>query len=187
MSDLQGTIKEQIIAAKAMPKPWELRLHKPSSTKPLKTVRPRHRMAVALHMGGYDNVQIAAHLGYTPQRISAIINSKHPGIAACKAEFASKVALATGDVVLRFHSEANKCLDKLIQIRDRDDAPISEQRQSALAILDRAGYTPIKKQINIDSQIPFQELRGVVDRLDSANEVVVRKSEWSVKSFATGG
>lgn len=186
MSDIQGTIKEQIIAAQAIPRPWELRLHKPAAAKPPKRIRPRHRMIIALHMGGYSNVDIAKYLGYTPQRVSTVINAKHPELAECKREFANKVALATGDVVMRFHAESGKCLDKLIEIRDRPDAPISEQRQSALAILDRAGYTPIKKQINLDTQIPFPELQSVIGKLDSANEVFVRRDEWAVKSLPTG-
>ena len=192
MSDLQGTLKEQIIAATEAVKsgrmPWDMPRTGKLTNLPPKRIRPRHKMVVALHMAGWTNVEIANQLGYTDGRVGIILQSQHPALREVRKEMADKVAVATGDIVLRFHQESGKSLDTLIEIRDAAASPVSERRQSALAILDRAGYTPIKKQINLDATVPVQELTGVIDQLDRANEVFVRKSEWEVKTIlpATG-
>jgi transcriptional regulator with XRE-family HTH domain len=186
MSDHQGTLKEQIIAATQGHKPWEVIRSTQSTNRPPKKIRPRHRMAAALQAAGFTNKEIAEKLGYTEGRISVILRSKHPQLQEVRKEIADRIALETGDMALRFHMEAPKSLDTLINIRDNAQSPTSERRQSALAILDRAGYTPIKKQINLQGNVPAPELREVITELDRANEVFERRREWEVKSLPTG-
>ncbi len=187
MSDIQGTLKEQIIAAAEAVRrgemPWDRRASGRNTNVPPKKIRARHKMAVALSMAGWKNIEIAKQLGYTEGRISIILNSQHPDLRAVRKEMADRVAVESGDIVLRMHQESGKSLDTLIEIRDDRESPRSERRQSALAILDRAGYTPIKKQINLDAGAPVQELTQVVSQLDKANEVFVRRQEWEVKSL----
>lgn len=184
--DIQGTLKEQIIAATEAVKrgdmPWQKKAGV-ASNRPPKRIRPRHKMAVALSMAGWKNTEIAKQLGYTETRISIILQSQHPDLRAVRKEMADRVAMESGDIVLRFYQESGKSLDTLIEIRDDRESPRSERRQSALAILDRAGYTPIKKQINLDASAPTQELSNIVSQLDKANEVFARSQEWAVKTL----
>lgn len=186
MSDIQGTLKEQIIAAQAMPKPWEVIRGDRKNNAPPKKIRPRHKIAVAMQAAGFMNKEIAERLGYTEARISVILGSKHPILQAVRKEIADRIALETGDIALKFHLESAKSIDTIIEIRDDKEAPKSVRLQSALAILDRAGYTPVKKQLNLTANTPVSELQGVVDQLDRANEVFARRSEWEVKSLPTG-
>lgn len=182
MSDFQGALKELIMpagsGARTTPKPWSG--GQPKGAVVGKHVRARHKLVVALAVAGYRNSEIAAELGYTPGRVSIILNSKHPELAEHRSQIQNQVAINTGDLVLSFHAESRKSLNTLVKIRDKEDAPLSEQRLSALAILDRAGYSPVKKQINVDATLPAQELHSIMGQIEHANEVAARRSEWQI-------
>jgi hypothetical protein len=185
MTDFQGALKELILPPSAKPMPWEQhRVGNRGSTignRQLQRVRPKHKIMVSMHMAGWSNEEIARELGYKPSRVGTILQSQNPVLLKHREEVNDAVSRKVGDLVLRFRMESAKSLDTLVQIRDKEDAPSSERRLSALAILDRAGYTPVKKQINLDANIPYQELKGVVGQLESANEVVLRRDEWVIK------
>lgn len=186
MSDFQGTLKELILPPESKPKPWET-VRAPFSGQPRrKNVRPRHKMVVALHMAGHTDVEIARQLGYKPSSVAAILRSDHPELVDTRNKAGDAIARNLGDMTLRFHQEAAKSVDVLVEIRDKTDAPASERRLSALAILDRAGYSPVKKNMNVDVKVPVAELKGVVDQLEAANEVFVRRNEWTIKNLPTG-
>lgn len=144
-------------------------------------------MVVSMHLAGFKDVEIARELGYTPMRVAIILRSQNPELLKHREEVASRVSQHLGDLVLRFRAESAKSLDTLIEIRDKADAPASERRLSALAILDRAGYSPVKKNINLDSNVPFDELKQIVGKIEQANEVVERRNEWVVKNLPTNG
>ena len=182
MSDFQGALKELIQPASAMPKPWD---SAKAATPQLKRVRARHKMVVSMHMAGFTNVEIAQELGYTPIRVSIIVNSQNPQLAEHRSKVENEVAMQMGDLVMSFRAESRKSLNTLVRIRDTETAPMSEQRLSALAILDRAGYSPVKKQLNLDMSVPLNELQSTLEHLDAANEVVVRRAEWEVKTLPT--
>jgi hypothetical protein len=186
MSDFQGALKELIMPPEAKPKPWETVKAPFGGAHRRKNVRPRHKMVVALHMAGHTDVEIARLLGYKPGSVALILKSDHPELIATRERAQEAVARNTGDMILRFHQEASKSVDTLIEIRDKVEAPFSERRLSALAILDRAGYSPVKKQMTMDVKVPINELKTVVNQLDAANEVFMRKDEWQVKTLPTG-
>lgn len=185
MTDFQGALKELILPASAKPMPWENHRvgNRPSTlaARRLQRVRPKHKMMVSMHMAGWSNEEIARELGYKPSRVATILQSPHPDLLKHREDVNDAVSRKVGDLVMRFRMESSKSLDTLIEIRDKMDAPSSERRLSALAILDRAGYTPVKKQINLDANVPINELRQIVGQLDAANEVVVRRDEWVIK------
>lgn len=172
--------------ASAKPAPWAAVKAPFNGQHRRKNIRPRHKMVVALHMAGHTDVEIARLLGYKPTSVALILKSDHPELMKAREDMGNQVAQRLGDMYLKFHSEASKSVDVLVEIRDKKDAPMSERRLSALAILDRAGYSPVKKQMNMDVKIPVNELKGVVDQLDAANEVFLRKGEWTVKTLSTG-
>lgn len=182
MTDIQGALKELILPASAKPPAWARHQtnNRPGSQIRLKRIRPRHKMIVSMHMAGFTDVEIAHALGYTPSRVGMILRSTHPELAKVKKELADVVSRQMGDLVLRFRAESSKSLETLVDIRDDTEAPRSERRLSALAILDRAGYAPVRKQINLDTQVPFDEMRQVFGQIESANEVAIRRSEWEI-------
>ena len=180
VSDFQGALKELIQPATAMPKPWAAPVK--AGGVQLRQVRTRHKVVISMHMAGFTNAEIARELGYKPERVSVIINSSNPQLQEHRSKVENEVAMQMGDLVMSFRAESRKSLNTLVAIRDKEDAPLSEKRLSALAILDRAGYSPVKKQINVDGNVPFQELKGVIDQINSANEVAIRRDQWSVVS-----
>lgn len=182
MSDFQGALKELILPASAKPAPWaQHSIGRPGGMGAvLKRVRPRHKMVVSMHMAGYKDVEIAQILGYKPARIAAILKSSNPELLQVREELGNKVASQLGDLVLQFRLESKKSLDTLVEIRDKQDAPSSERRLSALAILDRAGYAPVRKQINLDTKVPFEEMKQLMGQIDQANEVALRRDEWTI-------
>lgn len=186
MSDFQGSLKELILPPETKQKPWEVIKGPSGGQYRRKNVRPRHKIVVALHMAGHTDVEIARQMGYKPSSIAMILKSDHPELLKAREQAGEAVARNLGDMVLRFHQEASRSVDTLIEIRDTKTAPFSERRLSALAILDRAGYSPVKKQMNMDVKVPINELKGVMDQLDAANEVFERKTEWVVKTLPTG-
>lgn len=184
MTDFQGALKELILPAKSAAMPWEGRPRGSTiGNRRLQRVRPKHKIMVGMHLAGWSNEEIAKELGYKPSRVATILQSSHPELIKHREEINTAVSRRIGDLVLRFRTESSKSLDTLIEIRDKTEAPFSERRLSALAILDRAGYTPVKKQINLDANVPFQELKGIVGQLEAANEVVVRRDEWVIKDI----
>ena len=184
VSDFQGALKELIIPRAAAP--WTRGPAPFAGQYKRKNIRPRHKMVVSLHMAGHTDVEIARLLGYKVSSVGTILHSDHPDLVKAREDMGNLVAKNLGDMVLRFHQEASKSVDVLVEIRDKEAAPCSERRLSALAILDRAGYTPVKKQLNLNTNVPLNELKGVVDQLDAANEVVIRRDEWVVQNLPTG-
>ena len=187
MSDFQGALKELILPAGAKPAAWmPHNIGRPGGQMArLKKVRPRHRMIVQMHLAGWKDTEIAKELGYTPTRVAMILKSDNPELKRVREETGELVARHMGDLVLRFRAESAKSLDTLVEIRDKVDAPSSERRLSALAILDRAGYAPVRKQINLDTNVPLQELKGVIGQIESANEVAFRRAEWTIADVNT--
>lgn len=186
MSDFQGALKELILPAGTRPTAWASVGRPGGRMVPLKRVRPRHRMIVQMHLAGWKDVEIARELGYTPTRVAVILKSDNPELKKVREETGELVARHMGDLVLRFRAESSKSLDTLVAIRDKEDAPSSERRLSALAILDRAGYAPVRKQINLEANVPLQELNGVLGQIEGANEVALRRAEWVIADVKTG-
>jgi hypothetical protein len=144
-------------------------------------VRERHKMVVMLAVCGWRNDEIARAMQYTPSRISVILNSHHPELLRVRDETANRIANSTVDLTAKIRLAAGPALDKMIALVDSQDENVA--RQSAKDILDRAGYAPVKKQLNVDAQVPMEELTGVLDRIQEANDVVLQRDNWVVKTF----
>lgn len=185
MSDIQGTLKANIVAPsgwqlvngviKAQPQPTREVTRRP------KAVRERHKMIMFLHCAGWKNIEIARQLGYKEQAVSNIIHSQHPELLAIKKQAQATVADNTMDVMLRFRAEAIKSLNTLVIVRDQEE-DVGQRRLAARDILDRAGYSVVKKQINLNANIPVDKLEGVMDKLAEAHEVEEMSGQWVVKN-----
>ena len=144
-----------------------------------KKVRERHKMVMFLHCGAWQNKDIAKVLGYSEGAVSTIVNSTHPELLAIKANAQVLVRDNTLDVMHILRQEALPSVQALIQVRDQDE-DFTQKRLAARDILDRAGYSVVRKQINFKADIPIDRLDQTLGQLESANEVEVRRDEWRV-------
>jgi hypothetical protein len=184
--DVPGTLKSGIV--QPPPKPWErafvAQLSATAKREPTRRfrrpARERHKMVVFLHCSGWKNNDIASAMGYkSAAQVSIIINSQHPELLALKDRAQEMVASATTDVMLRFRQEANKSVETLVQVRDQT-ADVSQRRLAARDILDRAGYAPVRKQINFNTAIPIEKLEAIVERVEEANDLELHRAKWAV-------
>lgn len=144
-------------------------------------VRDRHKIVVMLAVCGLKNNEIAASLGYTQGRVSIILNSKHPELLAVREAAIERVAHSTADLTAQIRLAAPKALEKMVGLLNSSDEKIV--RVAARDILDRAGYSPVKKSLIGEVKVPMEELGGVLGRIHEANEVVMERDNWVVKSF----
>lgn len=146
-----------------------------------KKIRPRHRMVVMLAEAGWTNKQIAESTGYTESRVSIILNAKHPELLRVRAEFASKVADTIDDTANRLKLYANEMLDTMVYHARQKEAQPQNSRMAARDILHMAGYSPVRRQVNVEIPVPAAELLTAAAKIQAANEVALRKSEWEIR------
>lgn len=142
-------------------------------------VRPRHRIAVMLHEAGWQAKDIAAALGYTIARVSVILNSHNPVLQELRSGFASQVADSVLDVNSRLKMYANEMLTVLVAHARNKDKPELSAR-SARDILHMAGFSPVKKVFQANTDVPLEELKQLTQHISDANEVVLSREKWSV-------
>lgn len=181
--DVPGTLKTSIV--QPPPKPWERALVVGVSAKREPTrrfrraARERHKMVIFLHCAGWKNNDIAKAMGYTANQVSIIISSQHPELLALRDKAQQLVETNTTDVLLRFRQEANKSVDALIAVRDQDK-DLANKRLAARDILDRAGYSVVKKQINFNTAIPAEKLESIIERVEEANDIEHQRAKFAV-------
>src|SRR5512138_781502 len=156
--DELGTLKSYI--SKAPPpsgwRPAGTPIARPSDVARPHKLRERHKMVIYLEAAGWKPQDIAAAMGYTPSRVSLILNSKNPEVLSLKMQAAAQVRDNTLDLMARFRAEADASLTALVEVRDQKE-DVGQRRLAARDILDRAGYSVVKKQINLNSNIPAQQ------------------------------
>ena len=179
MSDLPGPEKKldwsALLGSQAAPMTPARPVYTPAR------VRPRHRIAVMLHESGMRPKDIAAALGYTQARISVILNSHNEHLKQVRVGFATQVADNITDVGMRFKLYANEMLDILLK-HARDPEDKANSRLSARDILYMAGFTPVKKQMNLNADLPVEELRTLVGKINEANDAAAQAARWVVSN-----
>lgn len=188
MSDLPGPEKPPPVALPALQLiPPELlagavgRSDIPAQSAPIRKHRlsQRQKMVLMLAACGWRGNEIARELGYTPARVSVILNSQRSDITEYRNRFELQVAENTLDVNLKLKLAAPAATQTMINLMASND-----ERVRALAakdILDRAGYAPIRKQLNVDMPVPVEEISRVLGELNKNHEVLMRRDEWEVR------
>ena len=195
MSDALGTLKENIVitpTATVRRPPWAVRApaHEQGvgASQPLSGLRIRHRRPARerhkivhfLHASGWTNKAIAESMGYSPNQVSIILRSDHPELLEVAAKAREAVFQNSTDVMLRFRQESMKSVETLVLVRDQAE-DMGQRRLAARDILDRAGYSVVHKQVNVNADIPVEALNKVVEGLEAADEVASRRKEWAVQ------
>lgn len=134
-----------------------------------------HRRIVSLSESGYRNYEIAELVGLTPSRISIILNDPRADIE--RRTFAKKVVEQVQDIQLKIALHAEEALEEIVdEMRNAESAKI--RQTAAFGILDRAGYSPVKKTQEIEKapSLPAGMLDQMHDVLNSieATEVSYR-------------
>lgn len=103
---------------------------------------PRHRLVIALHLGGDTNREIAEKLDLSEGRVSVILND--PRAVYEVERMSERVADRTVDTNLRLKLYANEALDEIVE-ELRTCANVKVRQTAAFGILDRAGFTPARR------------------------------------------
>jgi plasmid maintenance system antidote protein VapI len=142
--------------------------------------KQRHRLVVSLHMAGYKNNEIAEHLRLHPTTVSIIIND--PRARSEMDALSKQVADRITDVTLRMNLYANEALSEIVDEMRSCEKPEIRQK-AAFGLLDRAGYSPVKKQIVGHTQLSddvahrLDSLLEDEDEIDADYEVVLDEDE----------
>lgn len=108
-------------------------------------------MCVALSMAGWTNNEICEEMDWTPAKVSVTLNDP-------RAEHERKNALAPiADVSLtvsqKLEEASHDAFEKAKEVMEnatKDDVAL----KAAFGLLDRAGFTPIKRELKIEGEIP---------------------------------
>lgn len=133
-----------------------------------KELRERHRIAIRLHACGMTNNRIAETLGYTPSRISIILND--PRAEAVRMEMSSLVTDNLDNIGLRLQFYAGEALTEVVDLMRGADSEGVRQK-SAFDILDRAGYNKIEKHISATTNIPEDKVAQLLGTLEETKKI----------------
>lgn len=130
---------------------------------------PRHRLIVALHLGGDKNKEIAEKLDVSESHVSIVLND--PRAVHEIERMSQTIADRTLDTALRLKLYANEALDEIVE--EMRMARSEKVRQTAaFGILDRAGFTPVKSDGGTEG--PPELPAEVVDRMEAATKEIIQ-------------
>lgn len=137
---------------------------------------PRHTMVVLLHLSGSTNKEIEEHTGYSYGKVSQILND--PRAAVIVQQHLGQMNEAIFDVGLRMKMLAHEALDEIVD-EMRSDPKSAVRQKAAFGILDRAGYTPVHKNMQLNEGTDSSMVGSVADRvrtaireMDSGKEII---------------
>lgn len=122
------------------------------------------RLAVMMEIDGFHAGEIAERLGVSEDEVQGFLESETAGDIAEEVEKSviEQVAARGSQVQMKIRSHADEALSTLLDLMRFSENENTVQK-AALAILDRGGYTPVNRQINLGVQIP----KDVADRMES--------------------
>lgn len=132
-----------------------------------------HRYIVLLEVAGKKPGEIAEIVDLSASRVSVILNDYRAELD--RIEIGSALADRLTDVHSRLQLYAQEALDVIVdemrEITNKADIRV----KTAFGILDRAGFTPVQKQIVAKAEIPSE----IADRMEAvAKEVREAKFEY---------
>lgn len=165
-------------------KPLSFSWEKPQSRKavPMEVpkLRPRIRLVLQLLESGLKQKEVARMTGYTESRVSQLASLRDPRFVAIRKEARERMDETVVDVGARIRKMANEALNRTADIM-RQDKDLGNARLAAKFVLEVAGYSPVKKQATLTATVPTDEFVKAVERMDAADEVRSRASEWEIK------
>lgn len=189
MSEIAGPMKPLLTSATRIPKDMvALALSSAqrvqtgtTETHPDPKVRERHKMIVMLSIAGWKNDEIAKELGYSTTRVSVILRSTNPELVALRDQAAERIMENVIDVGSKIQLSAHSAFQVMFDLLKSSDE--ATKRLAAKDLLDRAGFAPIRKNINLDAKVPAEDLAGLLPKIVEANEVVAMSGQWEVRAI----
>ena len=135
---------------------------------PSRPMRERQKLCVKLQACGMTNNQIAKTLGYTPTRVSVILND--PRAQLVRDEMAERVADSLDDVATRLQFYANEALTEVVTLMRDSSSDVVRQR-SAFDLLDRAGYNKVEKHLTATTNISDEKVTQLMGTLKESREI----------------
>lgn len=121
----------------------------------------KHRMMARLSAVGYKNREIAKMLDLSESHVSVILSDPRAQIDI--ADAVENVSDNIIDLHTRMKAHAVEALDEIVdEVRHSKDEKV--RQRAAFGILDRAGYTPIQKHMEVKPELP----PNVADRVETA-------------------
>lgn len=141
---------------------------------------PRHNLVVQLHALGFPNKEIAEITNYTESRVSQIIND--PRAKLVVQETLETISGNITDLHTRLKVHAVEALDEIVtELRHSRDERI--RQKAAFGLLDRAGYTPVHKQIVVGGSIGdevagrIERAHAKLDAIDAEYDIITPEEE----------
>lgn len=130
----------------------------------------RHRACVALEISGMKPKAIAERLGYTVSRVSIILSD--PRAALDRRELAKGITDRLTDVQMKLQVASHEAVDELIdELRNSADEKV--RHKAANSILDRAGYSTIRREVKPAPEIPDElgdRMAEVMEEMENIQE-----------------
>lgn len=130
---------------------------------------PRHRLIVALHLGGDRNKEIAEKLSVSENHVSIVLND--PRAVHEIARLSGLMADRVVDTGLRLQLYSNEALDEIVdELRTSRNEVV--RQKAAFGILDRAGFTPVRQADSADPPPVLPE--AVVERMEATTTEIIQ-------------
>lgn len=142
-------------------------------------ITPKHKYVVALSCRGYSNKEIGEMLGFDSKYVCNILSWEHPELDLVRQRVSDSMIEGLERLDAKFEVYAHEALNRQVQIMRGPD--VTNARLASKDIMDRAGYSPIKKVAAVNTQVPSAEFVQAVDRMDKIVQVQEKKEEWSWK------
>jgi hypothetical protein len=124
-----------------------------------------HDAAIALHVAGKSNEEIATLLNRDVSWVDQVLSSER-AVHACvelERDVVDQVASRSAEIQSRLRAHAGEALDHLVELL-RLSTDEGMRFKAATAILDRAGFTAVQRSIVASAELPVD----VVDRMEDA-------------------
>jgi len=125
----------------------------------IETLTPAYKEMIRLKLTGMKSVEIATHMNFSPALVQQVLASP---LAQVKLQQLSDVKDAEAtDLNAMLQEESLACVETIVELRDAADDRI--RLAAAKDILDRAGYTPVKKirQERFTGKLSEQDLDAI--------------------------
>lgn len=120
----------------------------------------RHDLCVVLAAQGLTNNEIAAEMGYDAAYVSRILGD--PRAAVRLQELRENLIVGIEDAGRKMVSLASEAVDVAAKwMRQDEDGQVAVR--SAFGILDRAGYSAVVKQVNLNAAVPQDKIDQLIE------------------------
>lgn len=178
MSDIAGPMKELKLNLPEV---------KPRGDGPVLTQIPtvlrisdKHKWIAATCAMGEKHTVVAEMFGVSAAEVGKIAIWDHPELEEVRQQVRNRMADNLNDLTDRIKFHAEEALETTVAIMRTGDT--TNKRLAAKDIMDRAGYMPIKKSMEVHAQVPSEEFTAAVERMTNADMVRDQASNWAWKN-----